>query len=256
MKNFIQILGSGSSLGTPWISNQWGNLNKNNKKNFRTRCSAFIQYKKLSILIDTSPDIKKQVLDNNIRTIDAVLFTHEHADQTSGIFEIRPFTWHPKKKIKMYGSKKTIKILSDKYDYIFKKKKGFAPIGKSYTIKNKFLISNGTSKLNFNCFEVDHGQTTSTAYVFKKIAYISDCKNINFKDFKYLKDLNFLIIDCLKFKSNSKHFTFEESIEFAKKIKAKKTVLTNLSIDLEYNYLKKHTPKNIYPAYDGMKLNF
>ena len=94
----IIILGCGSSLGSPWITNYWGDCNKKNIKNIRTRCSIFIQQNNLSIIIDTSPDIKKQILDNKIKDIDYVLYTHEHADQTSGIFELRPFFWKRKNK--------------------------------------------------------------------------------------------------------------------------------------------------------------
>ena len=93
MKNKFTILGCGSSLGSPWITDYWGGLNKKNLKNIRTRCCAHIQYNNISILIDTSPDIKKQIHDNKIKNIDAIIYTHEHADQTSGIFEMRPFYW-------------------------------------------------------------------------------------------------------------------------------------------------------------------
>ena len=97
MKNKFTILGCGSSLGSPWITNYWGNCNKKNKKNIRTRCCAHFQYKNISTLIDTSPDIKIQFKHNKINDVDAVIYTHEHADQTSGIFELRPFYWKNKK---------------------------------------------------------------------------------------------------------------------------------------------------------------
>ena len=97
MKNNFTILGCGSSLGSPWITNVKGNL-INNKKNLRTRCCAHIQKKNLSVLIDTSPDIKYQFLENEISSLDAILYTQEHSDQTSGIFEMRPFFWQNKKK--------------------------------------------------------------------------------------------------------------------------------------------------------------
>ena len=93
------ILGCGSSVGSPWITNNWGKCDRKNKFNIRTRCSVFIQKGDLSILIDTSPDIKRQILDNKIKNIDYVLYTHEHSDQTSGIFELRPFFWKNKKKL-------------------------------------------------------------------------------------------------------------------------------------------------------------
>ena len=98
MKNKFTILGCGSSLGSPWINQNWGNCRKNNKKNIRTRCCAHIQYNNLSILIDTSPDIRQQLLNNNITSIDSILYTHEHADQTAGIFEFRPFFFSKERK--------------------------------------------------------------------------------------------------------------------------------------------------------------
>ena len=114
MKNKFTILGCGSSLGSPWITNYWGKCNTKNKKNVRTRCCAHFQHKNISILIDTSPDLKIQFKHSNIKNVDAVIYTHEHADQTSGIFELRPFFWKNKKKIDVYGSKKTIKELREK----------------------------------------------------------------------------------------------------------------------------------------------
>ena len=107
----IIILGCGSSVGSPWITNNWGKCDKKNPKNIRTRCSALIKQNNLSVLIDTSPDIKKQILENKINDIDYVLYTHEHADQTNGIFELRPFFWKRNKKIDIYAEKKTLKLL-------------------------------------------------------------------------------------------------------------------------------------------------
>ena len=106
--NKFTILGCGSSLGTPWITRYSSKLDLN-EKNHRTRCCAHINYKNLSILIDTSPDIKKQILDNKISHVDTILYTHEHADQTSGIFEMRPFFWMNKNKIPVFASKRTLR---------------------------------------------------------------------------------------------------------------------------------------------------
>ena len=120
MKNKFTILGCGSSLGSPWITNYSAKLKKN-KKNIRTRCCAHIKKGNLSILIDTSPDIKNQFLKNKIKTLDAIMYTHEHADQTTGIFEMRPFFWKNKKKIPIYGSKRTIKSFLSKFSFCFVK---------------------------------------------------------------------------------------------------------------------------------------
>ena len=248
------ILGCGSSLGSPWINNYWGNCDKKNKLNIRTRCSAFIKKGNLSVLIDTSPDIKEQFIKNKINGVDCVLYTHEHSDQTSGIFELRPFFWKYKKRIDIYADARTLKALKKKYDFCFYGGQGYTPIMKPNLIKKKQMIKKGKNKISFDTFKVEHGQITSTAYVFNKTAYLSDCSNINPSDLNNLKKLNYLIIDCLKFKRHPGHFNLETSIRISTFLKPKKTILTNLHTELDYNFLKKNLPKNILPAYDGMRL--
>ena len=255
MKNKFTILGCGSSLGSPWITNYKGNL-RSNKKNLRTRCCAHIQYGNLSILIDTSPDIKNQFKNNKIKDVDAVVFTHEHADQTTGIFELRPFFWKHKKKIPVYGSKRTIREIVKKYTFCFKPRHGYIPIMKTNVIKKSFKISKRKTSLKLNSIDVQHGLIKSTAYIFNKVAYISDCNHISEKSFKYLKNLNYLIIDCLRIKKHPSHFNYDDAIFISKKINAKKTILTNLHVDFDYSKLKQKLPKNIVPAYDGLSFNF
>ncbi len=255
MKNTFTILGCGSSLGAPWITNFNGNLKKH-KKNVRTRCCAHIQKGNLSVLIDTSPDIKYQFLRNNINTLDAIIYTHEHADQTSGIFEMRPFFWKNKKKIPVYGSSRTISELKEKYTFCFSQRHGYKPIMKANTIKNKFIIKKPNTNLNLDSFDVTHGMIKATGFVFDKIAYISDCNKISNKALNKLKNLNFLIIDCLRKDKHPSHFNYDDALKLINKIKPKKSILTNLHVDLDYFKLKKKLPKNIMPAYDGLSFNF
>ena len=249
------ILGCGSSVGVPWITGNWGNCNKKNKLNVRTRCSAFIEKDNFSILIDTSPDIRKQLLDNKIKNIDYVLYTHEHADQTSGIFELRPFYWKKGTRLNIYANKETLKVLQNKYDYCFYGGKGYVPILKGHLVKKNFSLFKNKKKIKIESFYVDHGAIRSTAYIIENLAYISDTNRILNKDLKKLKGLKYLVIDCLKFNSHQSHFNLSDSLKISKKINAKTTVLTNLHSDLDYNYLKKILPKNIIPAYDGLVLN-
>ena len=255
MKKTFTILGCGSSLGSPWITNFNGNLKKN-KKNVRTRCCAHIQKGDLSVLIDTSPDIKYQFLRNKINTLDAIIYTHEHADQTSGIFEMRPFFWKNKKKIPVYGSSRTINELKEKYTFCFSQRHGYKPIMKANTIKDKFIIKKANINLNLDSFDVTHGMIKATGYVFDKIAYISDCNKISNKSLEKLKNLNFLIIDCLRQDKHPSHFNYDDALKLINKIKPKKSILTNLHVDLDYFKLKKKLPKNIIPAYDGLSFNF
>ena len=138
MKKKLIILGCGSSVGTPRIDGFWGKCRRNNKKNLRTRCSAIIIKGSNRVLIDTSPDIKKQFLSNKINNISSVVFTHEHADQTNGLFELRPFYWRYKKKISIYGNFRTIKHLKKTQGYLFKEGNGYPAIVKSNIVKSKF----------------------------------------------------------------------------------------------------------------------
>ncbi len=255
MKNKFTILGCGSSLGSPWITNYSANL-KRNPKNIRTRCCAHIQKGNLSILIDTSPDIKSQFLRNKIKTLDAIIYTHEHADQTTGIFEMRPFFWKNKKKIPIYGSPRTIRELRDKYAFCFKQRHGYKPIMNTNIVKKKFTILNRKNKIEIEPLEVSHGMIKATGYLFEKIAYVSDCNKISDKVSKKLMNLDFLIIDCLRKNKHPSHFNYDDAIDFVKFVKPKKTILTNLHVDLDYFNLKKKLPKNIIPAFDGLSFNF
>jgi len=253
--NKFTILGCGSSLGSPWITNYSAKLKKNSK-NIRTRCCAHIQKGNLSILIDTSPDIKSQFLNNKIRSLDAIIYTHEHADQTSGIFEMRPFFWKNKKKIPVYASSRTIKELKDKYTFCFSQRHGYKPIMKANIIKKKFLIKKDNSQLFVDAFEVEHGMIKSTGYRFDDIAYISDCNKISNSVSKKLLNLKYLIIDCLRKEKHPSHFNFDDALSFIKLVKPQKAILTNLHVDMDYFDLKRKLPKNIIPAFDGLNVNF
>ncbi len=255
MRNKFTILGCGSSLGSPWITNYKGKLKKN-YKNIRTRCCAHIKYKNLSVLIDTSPDIKNQFLKNKIKDLDAIIYTHEHSDQVAGIFEMRPFFWKNKKKIPIYGSKRTINVLLKKYSFCFKPRLGYKPIMKAHIVKNNFQIKKNKYKLKLKSFDVNHGLIKATGFVFEKVAYISDCNKIPSSSLKHLYGLNFLIIDCLRMKKHPSHFNYDDALNIIKLLNPKKAILTNLHTDLDYSTLKKKLPKNIVPAFDGLSFSF
>ena len=264
MKTKLIILGCGNSMGTPRIDGFWGSCNKKNKKNIRTRCSAIILRGSNSILIDTSPDIRNQLIDNKIKSISSVIYTHEHSDQTSGLFELRPFTFikernfnfkNNKKKINIYGTLKTINTLKKRFDYCFKKIGVYPPIVKGNIVNKKFSIGQSNEKIDFNSFLAKHGEVKTTVYIFNKTAYLSDCNDMNIVKRKELKNLNYLIIDCLKIDKTNAHFNLDQSLSVHGSLKPKKTFLTNLHCDLDYDFLLRRLPKDILPAYDGLKLN-
>ena len=255
MKSKLIILGCGSSVGVPRVDGFWGNCKKNNKKNYRTRCSAIIIKGSNSILIDSSPDLKYQLLSNKIKNISSVIFTHEHADQTNGLFELRPFFWKNKKKINAYGDVFTMNLLKDKQDYLFKGIKSYPPIIRSNLVKSKFTLGKANEKISFESIKVKHGETNSLAFIFEKTAYISDSNDLSIIKMRKLKNLKYLIIDCLKLKKHPSHFNLDESLYIHHHLKPKKTILTNLHHDLDYNYLLKNLPSDVMPAYDGLKIN-
>ena len=255
MKSKFTILGCGSSLGSPWITNYRGKL-KQSSKNLRTRCCAHIQKGNLSVCIDTSPDIKYQFLKNRIKNLDSIIYTHEHADQTAGIFEMRPFYWKNRSKIPIYGSLRTIKALKKSYRFCFTKEQGYEPIMKAKIIRKNFSIQKKNNRLNIKPFQVSHGLIQSTGYLLDKIAYISDCNNVSLKNLKHLRNLNYLVIDCLKIDKHPSHFNLDEALNLINITKPKKAILTNLHTDLDYFELKKKLPNNIIPAYDGLSFTY
>ena len=254
MKKQLIILGSGNSTGVPRIDGFWGNCNKNNKKNIRTRCSAIIMKGENSVLIDTSPDIRYQLVNNNIKNISSVIYTHEHSDQTNGLFELRPFYWKNKKKINIYGTSKTVKNLKKRFDYCFKNSSYYPSIVKGNIIKSKFILGHSKEKILFKTVQVKHGLVKSLAYIFENTAYISDCNDLSIVNVKAFKNLKYLILDCLKMKDNWAHFNLAESLYVHFHLKPKKTILTNLHPDLDYDFLLQRLPNNVLPAYDGLKL--
>ena len=254
MRTKLIILGCGSSMGVPRIDGYWGKCNNKNRKNMRSRCSAIIIKGSNSILIDTSPDIRFQLLNNKIKTISSVLFTHEHADQTNGLFELRPFFWQKNKKINIYGNSHTLNLLKKRFNYCFKETPSYPPIVRANLIRKKFFIGRFDGRINFKTLIVKHGQTNAVGYIFEKVAYLSDCNDLSIIKKNILRNLNYLILDCLKIKSNYAHFSLEDALYVHKMLKPKKTILTNLHSDLDYNFLLSKMPRNIIPAYDGLKL--
>ena len=254
MKTKLIILGCGSSVGVPRIDNYWGHCKKK-EKNIRTRCSAIIIKGSNSVLIDTSPDIKQQFLSNKIKNISSVLITHRHADQTQGLFELRPFFWKYNKKINIYSDLITIKYLKRTQNYLFKKSIDYKPIFKANTVKSNFSLGKSKNKIDFKSVLVKHGMIKSLAYVFNKTAYLSDCNDLSIVNLDIFKNLKYLILDCLKFDNHPSHFNLEEALYIANKLKPKKTILTNLHYDMDYDYLLKILPNNVIPAHDGLSLN-
>ena len=250
------LLGCGSSFGVPRADGYWGKCNPNQSKNYRTRCSALISANNLNVLIDTSPDLRFQLIKENIKNINNVIYTHLHADQTHGINDLRVFYLKNKKKIDVYADRDTKKYLQSNFSYCFKKKYNYPPTLKLNLIKKKLVFSDKNKKIIIKCIPVTHGSIKCLSFIINNnCAYAPDVNKIHNNDLKHFKNLKYFIVDCLRIKKHPAHYNLNEVLNLIKIIKPKKTILTNLHTDLDYNYLLKILPNNVIPAHDGLSLN-
>ena len=253
MKIKFVILGCGSSLGVPRADGNWGKCNPKEKRNYRTRCSVLIKSKIKNILIDTSPDLRHQLIKNKITNIDLVIYSHMHGDQVHGINDLRIFSLKKNKKLPVFADQLTKKYLFNNFNYCFKDNPGYQAILKLNLLKKNFKFFGKKSKISIKTIPVHHGKIKSQSFIINKsCAYINDANKIDKKDMKYFKNLNYFVIDCLRNDKHPSHFNLTDVIELTKILKPKKTILTNLHSDLDYNDLINILPKNIVPAYDGM----
>ena len=250
------LLGCGSSMGVPRPDGYWGKCNPKESRNYRTRCSALISANNLNILIDTSPDLRFQLIKQKIKNIHSILYSHPHADQTHGINDLRVFYFKNKKKIDVYTNKATKKYLQNNFSYCFKKQYNYPPTLKLNLINKSLTFSDKNKKIHIKCVPVTHGSIKSLSFIINNnCAYAPDVNKIHNMDLKHFKNLKYFIVDCFRIKKHPTHYNLNEVLNLIKIIKPKKTILTNLHTDLDYNYLLKILPNNVIPAHDGLTLN-
>ena len=253
MKVKFIILGSGYSLGVPSADGYWGKCNPKTKKNYRTRCSAFIKSKIKNIIIDTSPDLRNQLIKNKITNIDCAIFSHKHGDLIHGINDLRVFSLKSKQKVPVYADLNTGKYLKNNFAYCFNDFPSYKAILKLNRLKKILTFKKKNKSISIRSIPVEHGRILSQSFIINKsCGYISDANKIFNKDLKYFMNLNYLVIDCLRYDWHPSHYSLSEVIKLVNIIKPKKTILTNLNNEMDYNRLTKFLPKNIIPAYDGM----
>ena len=216
--------------------------------------SALFQTTDENILIDTSPDLRQQLLRHKIKKITKVLYSHKHGDQTHGINDLRSFYINSRKQLNVYADKYTSKYLKSTFSYIFESySKEYPATLKIHKLPKYMITKKNKKKISIQSIMVDHGNVKSNCFIInKKLAYISDVNKIYKKDFRYFKNLKYLIIDCLWYNFHPSHFNLETSLALIKEFKPRKAILTNLSAVLDYKVLKKLLPKNVIPAHDGL----
>lgn len=244
----VTILGCGTSGGVPRIGNLWGECDPKNPKNRRRRVSILVEQGETRLLVDTSPDLREQMLDANVERLDAVLYTHDHADHTHGIDDLRAFYHIMRKPVPVYGDEKTLEVLKQRFDYIFAPKLGYPAICEAHVIDGPFRIGG----IDVVPFVQEHGPITSLGFRFGKIAYSTDLNGLPQDSKEILRGLDVWIVDALRRKPHPTHPHLEMTLEWIEELEPKRAILTHMTWDLDYDTLKKELPAGVEPGYDGM----
>ena len=251
----ITITGSGTSQGVPVIGCDCEVCKSSNPKDNRLRSSIHIYYKNQSIVIDTGPDFRQQMINNNVSTLDAILFTHEHKDHVAGLDDVRPFNFIQKKPIEIYCNKQVFTALKREFHYIFDPKfqyPGIPKINRNEISKERFLIN---KKIEIEPIEVLHHKLPVFGYRIDDFAYITDAKTIDENEKNKLKNLDLLILNALRLKKHLSHFNLEEAIELIQELQPKKAILTHISHFMGlHSEIEKTLPENISLGYDNQKI--
>jgi phosphoribosyl 1,2-cyclic phosphate phosphodiesterase len=259
----LTILGCGSSGGVPRVGSGWGACDPSNPKNRRRRCSILVERTgpdgTTSVLVDTSPDLREQLLDADVRHLDAVLFTHEHADHTHGIDDLRPLVIAMRRRIPVYASRMTSELLLIRFGYCFETPpgSGYPPILEAHRLdhERETVVAGPGGAVRALPFRMIHGDIEAFGFRFGRIAYAPDVSEMPKGSLDHLRDLDVLIIDALRYTPHPTHFSVSEALGLIEQVKPKRAVLTNLHSDLDYERLRSELPPQIEPAFDGMQIS-
>jgi len=249
------MLGSGTSTGVPRIGNDWGECDPAEPKNRRSRVSILVESDEgARLLVDTSTDLRQQLLANDIDKVDAVFWTHDHADHCHGIDDLRPMRFSRNSPLPGFASEVTARSLRQRFGYVFSGRYGYPTIVKLETLDLVRIVAG----FAVGSVEMPHGPTESTGFRFesdgKAIAYATDFSEITDEMIALFKGVDILVIDCLRREPHPTHSSLATSIELAQRSGARTTVLTHLDKSMDYAALSAEVPPGVLVGYDGMEL--
>ena len=258
MQAELIVLGCGDSRGTPRVGNDWGKCDPSEPKNMRSRPSICIRTETTTVVVDSGPDFKLQINREDIRKVDAVLYTHAHSDHVNGMDDLKPFYDKSRKRVPIYVTPETLSEMKKRFNYIFEEKNPIYPV----MVEEHLLLPEhyGTPSLigdiPFIPFSQDHGLIESLGYRFGDVAYSTDLINLDDKAIDTLKGIKTWLVDGanLYIERPIIHFNLKQILHFNERIGAEKIYLVHIKNDLDYQTLVKDLPDHIRPAYDGMKL--
>lgn len=258
------FLGTGSSGGVPRVGNDWGVCDPAEPRNRRRRCCALVDAGDLEqpesctrILIDSSPDLREQLLDMRVQHLDALVYTHDHADQTHGIDDVRALAIRMQRTIPTYMDEPTAASLGTRFEYCFKGKGGypaildpqpFIEIGKPFTIPGR------GPNMRLEALEQQHGRIRSLGFVIGNLAYCNDLNDLPEASLTRLSGIDTLILDALRYTPHPSHANLEQALSWIERIRPQKAYLTNLHVDMDYETLCQELPAHVRPAHDGLSV--
>ena len=258
MNRTVTILGCGSSGGVPRLGGKWGACDPKNPKNRRQRCSILIKQigpeGSTQVLIDTSPDLRAQLLGAEIGELDAVVYTHAHADHVHGLDDLRMIVINMRKRLPVWADATTKSDLLDRFGYVFETPEGsnYPPILDMNEITGHFAVSGAGGEIDFTPFEVAHGRTNALGFRIGDMAYLPDVSDIPEAAWKYLYNLKLWIVDALRYDPHPSHTNVEKTLRWIARVKPKRAIITNMHVDLDYATLQSELPAGVVPAFDMM----
>ncbi|MGR3513486.1 MAG: MBL fold metallo-hydrolase [Paracoccaceae bacterium] len=254
------ILGCGSSGGVPRLGGLWGACDPTNPKNRRRRCSLLVEHSSEAgttrVLVDTSPDMRQQLLDAEVGHLDGVIYTHGHADHVHGIDDLRMVVFNRKERLPVWADPPTQERLYAGFGYAFTQPEGspYPPILEMRTIDGDVTIEGAGGPITFHPIKVDHGSIDALGFRIGTLAYVPDVVGIYDEAWESLKNLDIWIVDALRHTPHPTHAHLERTLEWIARVAPKQAVLTNMHIDLDYETVRGETADHIEPAFDGMRL--
>ncbi|NVJ88698.1 MAG: MBL fold metallo-hydrolase [Flavobacteriaceae bacterium] len=249
----ITFLGTGTSQGIPMIASKDPVCLSTDEKDKRLRSSILVSWDNYNYVVDCGPDFRQQMLREKVDLINGVLFTHEHADHTAGLDDLRPYCYQIGE-MPIYLNKRTLKSLEQRFEYIFSKENrypGAPSVLPKLIDNNNFFIEN----IEVTPIEVMHGKLPVTGYRIQDFAYLTDVKQVFDMEKEKLKNLKVLVVNALRIESHPTHFNLNEALDFVKELQPQKAYFTHISHKLGFHEkISQKLPKNIFLAYDGLKI--